>query len=63
MLNDEVINDELAAAKLREAQDLGTLPDSYQDHPVVERGGRENVYPLALYLDGTPYSKKDGVLV
>ena len=36
-------------------------PPAYYDNPIVRRDGRR-VVPLALYLDGVPSTKRDGIL-
>ena len=61
-LNEEVQNDEGAHALLREALHDHSLPDAYYQHPVVQDEGTHSMFPLGLYLDGTPYTKKDSLL-
>ena len=39
------------------------FPVNFQTHPVVESHPGEEVWPLALYLDGVPVTKRDGLLV
>lgn len=41
----------------------GGLPPRYYRHPVVQ-GARDGelVWPIAIYLDGVPYSHTDGVI-
>ena len=40
----------------------GGLPPSYYSHPVVQGAGGELVWPIAIYLDGVPYSLTDSVI-
>ena len=48
-INDEVIEDPTALARLRERQAASQLPPVYWEHPVVQEHGAEGVYPLAVY--------------
>ena len=57
----EVLETAEPRALLREALTRKTLPDRYWTNEVVQRTADE-VHVAAVYLDGTPYSKKDGVL-
>lgn len=62
----EAIAEELGAdgtvlAELREAVVAHSLPPAYERHPCVQ-GSDAPPLPLALYLDGTPYTKRDSVL-
>ena len=61
-LHAELAEDSSVRARLREAVADGELPPAYHDHAVVRRFPPATVLPLSLYLDGTPYSKKDSVL-
>ena len=61
-INDEVIEDPTALARLQERQAASQLPPVYWEHPVVQEHGAEAVYPLAVYLDGIPFRKKNSVL-
>lgn len=38
------------------------LPEQYWDHPVVVNDPETLVYPIAIYIDGVPYSLTDGVI-
>ena len=40
----------------------GKLPPAYHEHCVVQRNADERVWPVALYMDGVPYSITDSVL-
>lgn len=41
----------------------GGLPPSYYNHPIVQGAGEhELVYPIAIYMDGVPYSHTDSVI-
>ena len=49
--------------KLREAIDNNDFPPSYYTHPIVTSAAAgELVLPIALYVDGVPYSHTDGVV-
>ena len=54
-------NPELSA-KLREAMPETEWAENYTEHPVVKASPPGTVLPLALYLDGVPFTKHDGVL-
>ena len=60
-LHDEMLNtpglDETLAADVA----VGAWPDSYVHHPVT-RASAGKAMPLALYMDGVPYTKNDGLL-
>ena len=60
-LHAEMVSTPGLAAKLKRLVDLQALPRSYMDHPVA-RASRHSAMPLALYLDGVPYTKNDGLL-
>ena len=47
---------------LRESVERGDWPPSYTEHPVVRSAPAGTVLPLAVYLDGVPFSKSDGFL-
>ena len=49
------------ATRLQAAVASEALPPSYMEHPLV-RTGSCSVLPLALYLDGVPYSLTDSVV-
>ena len=38
------------------------LPTSYYEHPLVQSAAGRPVMPVALYVDGVPTTKRDGVL-
>ena len=49
--------------RLQEAIDDEELPPAYFNHPVVaEHGAADPVLPLALFLDGLPYSLTDSII-
>ena len=48
--------------KLVEHREARTLPACYWEHTVVQAAAPETVAPLALYLDGVPYSQTDSVI-
>ena len=47
---------------LQKMKDADELPPSYYNHPVVQSTHCQAVYPLAIFLDGVPYSLTDGVV-
>ena len=63
-MSEDLKHDKKAADALRARLGKeGGLPPSYYEHPVV-RGAQpdELVWPIAIYLDGVPYSHTDGVI-
>jgi hypothetical protein len=58
----ELQEDPGISARLRASIARGEWPPAYTDHPVVRAAAPGAVLPLALYLDGVPYSKSDGFL-
>jgi hypothetical protein len=58
----EVSNDCTFSVKLREAIEGGLLPPSYHQHPIVVSNPGEVIAPIAIYMDGLPYSQVDSVL-
>lgn len=48
-------------AELRRMRASKALPPAYWEHPVVRRSEKP-VLPCVLYLDGAPFSKRDGQL-
>lgn len=62
-LADELLAKHDSASDLAEAVAAGDLPESYKNHPtVVHAAAGTPVYPLALYLDGISYARRDSVL-
>ena len=63
----ESIEEELAAS-VAAADTLATkcrereFPQAYYQHPVVRSSAPGTVWPLAIYVDGTPFSKLDSIL-
>ena len=55
-------SDSTIRTKLRDAVAAKELPDLYYDNPVVQASGAEDVFPVALFLDGVPYSNLDTVV-
>ena len=49
-------------AQVEEQRDSGQLPPHYYDHPVVLRHPDRVVHPICLYLDGVPFTGKDGLM-
>ena len=47
---------------LRLAEAAPNLPRAYHEHPVVKAHPDEGVVPIALYMDGVPYSHTDSVI-
>lgn len=63
----EALAEELAAdpdvlPRLQASVARRDWPQSYTEHPVVREAPPGSVLPLALYLDGVPFSKSDGFL-
>ena len=59
LLTKEVRDNPTAYQKLAGA----TLPPAFHNHAVVRANPTAAVFPLALYMDGVPVTKKDGLLV
>ena len=49
-------------SRLMEMRREDKLPPRYWRHPVVQEHPQELVLPIALYLDGVPYSQTDSVI-
>ena len=49
------------AEELQTAINEGAFPPSYDDHPVVVASTRP-VVPIALFVDGVPYSHVDSII-
>ena len=47
--------------KLRDMLDCNALPPAYTEHVVVQQNRLGSVLPVAIYMDGVPYSNTDGV--
>ena len=64
----EVLHEELGNARdvemsFRQSVREGKMPTSYTQHRIVMRArDGETVWPLAVYLDGVPFQKRDGLL-
>ena len=56
------INDQTESELVRLRSLDDGLPDQYWDHPVVSNDPESLVYPIAIYIDGVPYSHTDGVI-
>lgn len=56
--------DAVARVRLAEAADSGDLPKAYFEHPMVRaRASTEPpLLPIALFIDGVPYSQTDSVV-
>eukprot|EP00969_Alexandrium_andersonii_P226322 9994258-Alexandrium_andersonii.AAC.1 len=61
VLHDELVEDGSVLLKLQERLDDGALPPAYTEHPVV-READSPVVPVALYMEGVPYTKTDSVV-
>ena len=61
-LHEEMASNSDPHALLREAQADGNLPPSYYDHPVTRECGTQGTFATAIYMDGTPFLKRDSVL-
>ena len=48
--------------RLDEAKHDKMLPPAYFEHPIVKQSPAEGVLPIALYMDGVPYSHTDSVI-
>eukprot|EP00969_Alexandrium_andersonii_P323140 14277709-Alexandrium_andersonii.AAC.1 len=48
--------------KLDELVNSAEWGEQYSQHPVVVASGGPGVFPLALYMDGLPYTKSDSLL-
>ena len=60
--NNEVLVYSEAHGQLREAQQTGVLPDGYWGHVGIKDRSADGAFPLAVYVDGMPYRKKDGII-
>ena len=58
---DETFADE-DRRELRQAIEDNDLPPCYYTHPLVVANPGVDVFPLAIYLDGVPYSNVDSVI-
>jgi hypothetical protein len=62
-LNAEVENDVSVAESFKASLRGKEWTDVYFNHPVVKSSKNDElVYPLAIYTDGVPFQKRDGVL-
>ena len=61
LLDREFEEDDSMLFKLQEARDEGSLPPSFETHPVVEKHNGRCI-PISLYFDGVAYSNNDTVL-
>ena len=60
---EEMAENPSADRELRRLIDESSLPPSYWTHPVVlKHGFRVPVHPVALFMDGVPTHRRDGVL-
>ena len=59
----ELLQKELEAnAKAEASLSAATLPPNYHSHPVVRSNADKTVWPLSLYVDGVPVTKRDGLV-
>ncbi len=58
----EIANNDSIAGELQSLVVGRSLPDDYYNHPVVKGEPLATVYPVDLYLDGVPTTKKDGLI-
>ena len=58
----ESIEEELAASVAAADTSTQELPQTYSQHLVVRSSAPGTVCPLAIYVDGTPFSKLDSIL-
>ena len=61
VLAEEVAQNPDLHCKLKTMQDEDKLPPMYYNSPVVEKQGKKT-FPVAIYLDGIAFAKRDGVL-
>jgi hypothetical protein len=64
LLNMEVVEQPSLMTSLADEVRLGQLPKSYLEHKVRQEAQARGMpcFPTAVYFDGTPYSRRDGVL-
>ena len=62
-LNEEVSGDKWVAFKqdLDESVALAQWPPAYTQHPVTQASA-ENPVPVAMFVDGASFQKRDGVI-
>jgi hypothetical protein len=58
----EIAEDPSVLIRLQEAKSTNDLPPSYTQHPIVLNNPNDDVLPMALYMDGLPYSQTDSVV-
>ena len=61
-LHDEFVEDHASIESLRGQIATKSLPPIYFEHDIVKRHAGKPVMPCALYLDGVPFSNRDGLL-
>ena len=63
VLHEELCDAQDVATSFRKTVREGKMPPSYTQHRIVRGAvGDEIVWPIALYLDGVPFQKRDGLL-
>ena len=58
----ELAADDSVIVRSRDMKSSEDLPPSYWENPIVQSHPSEDVIPLALYMDGLPYSHTDAVV-
>ena len=62
-LADEIASTPALVEALRALRENNELPDAFVQHPVVQNApATADVWPLCLYVDGIPLTKRDGML-
>jgi hypothetical protein len=61
-LNEDVLADQSFVAGLQQAITNKSLPQRYYEHPVVLQNPSKLVLPMAIFIDGLPYSLTDSVI-
>eukprot|EP00969_Alexandrium_andersonii_P344683 15237332-Alexandrium_andersonii.AAC.1 len=61
-LHAEIANNPDLLDRLDEAVQESTWGDNFKQHPIVVANSGKGVLPVAVYMDGLPYTKTDAVL-
>ena len=62
VLHAEIVSNPELHERLSQATTEEVWAPVYHDHPVVAAAGANEVFPVAVYLDGVPYTKQDSFL-
>ena len=60
-LSDEVAANPSLHAELASVHESGGMPSAYYSSPVVREHG-QGVFPVAMFVDGVPFTKRDSVI-